>query len=39
MNESPDRPPYFEWRMDLWKLTLLILLFATLLLWAVLGGG
>lgn len=36
---SPSRPPYLDWRLDLWKLALLVVLFAVLLAWALWGGS
>ncbi len=38
MNESPDHPPFFEWSVDIWKLSLMAILFLTLLVWAMIGG-
>jgi hypothetical protein len=38
MNEDrPSQPPYFDWRIDRWKVSVLLLLFAALLLWALMG--
>jgi hypothetical protein len=36
MNESPGRPPFFDWQLDVWKLIVLTTLFLLLLLWALL---
>jgi hypothetical protein len=35
MTDDPTpRPPYIDWRLDGWKLTVLVLLFALLGAWA-----
>jgi hypothetical protein len=31
-----DKAPYLDWRLDRWKLALLLLLFVVLLAWAML---
>lgn len=36
--EHRSQPPYFDWRIDRWKIGLLLLLFAGLLLWALFGS-
>jgi hypothetical protein len=35
---SDPQPPHIDWRLDLWKILFLLLLFFGLLLWALLGG-
>jgi hypothetical protein len=33
-DKPPRTPPYFDWQLDRWKLTVLLGLFLLLLLWA-----
>jgi hypothetical protein len=37
MNEPLGRPPYFDWRIDVWKLAVLAALFLALLFWTLFG--
>jgi hypothetical protein len=36
MTPTP-KPPYVEWRLDRWKVAVLLLLFGLLVLWALWG--
>lgn len=40
MNDNPTpQPPYFDWQLDRWKLTVLLILFLILLFGALFGLG